>query len=690
MAGAFRLIARVTNIFDRATQAILEQGLPEQLVELLPRPPLEDGETEEQWQNWYFCKVYSDDGIRFTQGLVAGQHTKPLNASIDKDEFVAQCITAADAVGVPAEILVAIADLLTDTKNVPPRGNSATGPFLFLERSWAKFLATRPDLGLTVADRFHPEAQILVAVAEAAETEEKFQKAGAPAPTPGQHAFIRLFGRESIDELIELALPNPKDTFIDAVLADLRRLELENSVGQDVLQTEINAAAPALLGPPGARRKASEVLKSLDEALKEPLADAQTAVAAFRPRGPPEQPPAPGPVDNLKLGPNEQYRSAILEAAHKCDLEPGGLAALIDAEAAKKNGIWDKDSANPSSTARGLTQFLKGTWLQMAVLPETTLNKEAKKQNFVDARNRVTDPVALLRLRFDPRLSILSAAEYAASNLKIVLAKKPKCPNFYDPATPDGKMRLAYLCHHEGPGGALTYLRGGKSASYVDFLDNYIERKIVPSRFRGGPPAEPIVLPPSRPGAPITARPVPASNPVAFAQLEEAVNQWHWPIITDVGKAMEIAHHPTTGSAVGRESRRFLADRQGGRRFHVGLDLFCQEGDVVLAIADGTIVNYYHFYEGTFALLISHSGVVINYGEVAPDAPQEFNWRIGGAITAGQRIARVGRLNMIHFETYAAGTKQNARWMRGGPRPANLLNPTKLLLDLTARASRIK
>jgi muramidase (phage lysozyme) len=578
--------------------------------------------------------------------------------------------------------------LLSGVTNVAPRSSSAAGPFLFMERAWAKIVSSRPDLSVTVANRFDPEAQILVAAAELVETERRFLKAGVPAPTPGQHAFVRLFGTESVDELIKVLPPNPQDTSIEEILAELRTKVLDDSVGQDVLQTEINAAAPALIGPPGARRMASGVLKSLEDALKQPLANARAAVGALQPRPPPGPPPGPPPLSELNLGPNEQYRQAILEAAHKCNLHPAGLAALIDAEAAKKNGIWDKESANPTSTARGLTQFLKGTWLQMAVLPGTALNQEAKKFNFVNAKNEVADQIALLKLRFDPRLSILSAAEYAASNLKIVLAKKPKYPTFYDPATPDGLMRLAYLCHHEGPGGALTYLHGGKPPSYVEFLDNYIERKIVLSRFL--PSAQPIPVPPQPPGAPISAKPVPGSNPVDFAKLGTALNGCHWPVITSISKAMEIAHQSASGSPVGRESRRFLADRQGGKRFHVGLDLFCQEGDVVLAVADGTIINYYPFYEGTWALLISHSGVVINYGEVAPNAPKEFGWKVGGKVTPGQRIARVGGLNMIHFETYAPGTNQNARWMKGGQRPANLLNPTSLLLGLAAQATRLK
>ena len=54
----------------------------------------------------------------------------------------------------------------------------------------------------------------------------------------------------------------------------------------------------------------------------------------------------------------------------------------------------------------------------------------------------------------------MSAAEYAASNLSFVIpriANIANLPRFYNPDTSDGKMRLAYLCHHEGAGGALKY-----------------------------------------------------------------------------------------------------------------------------------------------------------------------------------------------------------------------------------------
>jgi murein DD-endopeptidase MepM/ murein hydrolase activator NlpD len=372
---------------------------------------------------------------------------------------------------------------------------------------------------------------------------------------------------------------------------------------------------------------------------------------------------------------------------------------LIDAEAAKlPSGLWNRDSTNPKSTAVGLTQFLKGTWSQMAKVPWTTLHEVASAR-------RITDAGALLDLRRDPALSIMSAAEYAGSNLKFVMNKNLSYPAFYDPRTSDGKMRLAYLCHHEGPGGACTYLRGGKAQSYVEFLDSYIGKKIVPSRFRHDPARVPIPGVGDAPSSggvagsgtarsgpaqiPTDVISVPPGNPVIFAELQDAEDQWHWPLITGETRAMTVSYRTGSNTVVGKPSREFLANRQGGRRYHVGMDIFCHQGDIVLAVADGEIVNFYPFYEGTNALFVKHGGVVINYGEVAPHSDDEFRWKKNDRVRAGQPIARVGRLNMIHLETYRPGTTQNARWMQDGSRaPSSLLNPTKLLLGLAARGTR--
>jgi spore germination cell wall hydrolase CwlJ-like protein len=182
--------------------------------------------------------------------------------------------------------------------------------------------------------------------------------------------------------------------------------------------------------------------------------------------------------------------------------------------------------------------------------------------------------------------------------------------------------------------------------------------------------------------------PVPAEPP--FATSTTPLDQMFWPVVTDLRQAMVVSYKDSAGKIVGSSGRCFFANRNGGSRHHVGMDIYCKESDAVVACADGTVVNYYPFYrtkrgEQSFALFVAHAGVVINYGEVKGGAPVQK----GKSVKAGDKIGVVSSTDMIHFETYVPGTTQNSRWLRGGTRPASLLNPTKLLLDLAANATRI-
>lgn len=86
----------------------------------------------------------------------------------------------------------------------------------------------------------------------------------------------------------------------------------------------------------------------------------------------------------------------------------------------------------------------------------------------------------------------------------------------------------------------------------------------------------------------------------------------------------EVAYRGVSGTNYGRPGRRFLADRSDGR-YHVGVDLWGEAGDIIVACEDGKIVNHYHFYDGVDALFEQcDSGLVINYGEVKPGSWQEF------------------------------------------------------------------
>jgi murein DD-endopeptidase MepM/ murein hydrolase activator NlpD len=706
----FKQIAAVCKIYNADTaehEEIPELGLPEQLVEVLPLPPLKPNETAQQWDPFYHCKVFADDGIRFTRGMVAKENTKPLNQTVDTESYAVECFNAAKAAGVDPAELLAVADFLSGIVGAAPPNSPATGPFRFMQESWAAIIAAAPDLDLSPADRFFPYKQPAAAAAEIAATVQKFEAAQARAPTVAEHAFVRLFGRQSADVLIQKAKqPALADPPIEPLIAAFSAQELRGSVTPDALIADISAAHANLLGQPGARLTVFVILQAVTTALQQSLPRARSLLAPLLPVLPPPREIPAGTAGNLKLDVNEVYREEIMAAATKCAMDPAGLAALIDAEADKlANGQWNRNSTNPTSTAVGLTQFLKGSWIDMATRAATTLNQTAKQRGFVDNNNRVTNSGDLLALRTDPALSIMSAAEYAASNLSFVIPRITKFPGFYDPSTSDGKMRLAYLCHHEGSGGALKYLRGGKEPSYVAHLDSYIDRRIVPSRFRTavtvvgpGPDLSPdrdTTGPSTRTTSgngtiPNDVMAVPAGRPLDFAALQAPEAQWHWPVITADTQAMKISYRTGPTSVAGKPSREFLANRQGGKRFHVGMDIFCHQGDIVLAIADGTIVRFYHFYEGTNALFVAHDGVVVNYGEVAPNSNSEFGWHEGSRVTAGQRIARVGRLNMIHFETYRPNTTQNERWMQNGsPPPPNLRNPTRVLLGLAAKGRRI-
>jgi murein DD-endopeptidase MepM/ murein hydrolase activator NlpD len=174
-------------------------------------------------------------------------------------------------------------------------------------------------------------------------------------------------------------------------------------------------------------------------------------------------------------------------------------------------------------------------------------------------------------------------------------------------------------------------------------------------------------------------------NGIDFA--EPSASALYWPIRTRDRGGREIAYQGVSTRIFGRGGRRFLATRANGR-YHVGVDLWGEATDYIVACEDGTIVNHYYFYNNVHALIVQcDSGLVINYGEVEADSWNKFGLSIGSRVKGGQPIALVGRMvndSMCHFETYREGTKQNYRYYVGKQPPSALLNPTKYLLHLAA------
>jgi len=177
--------------------------------------------------------------------------------------------------------------------------------------------------------------------------------------------------------------------------------------------------------------------------------------------------------------------------------------------------------------------------------------------------------------------------------------------------------------------------------------------------------------------------PVPPARPILFAPLPPAGS--YWPIVTQNAKGREVAFKRTDGTIVGNSSRMFLARRSDGGRYHVAVDLYADNRDPILACENGTIVNFYHFYRSTYALLVEHDNYVINYGEVHQDSLSVHHLKIGDRVRAGQPIGLAGKMyssSMLHFEMYTRGTRSNKRYLQGGTPPKELLNPTKYLLHL--------
>jgi murein DD-endopeptidase MepM/ murein hydrolase activator NlpD len=166
---------------------------------------------------------------------------------------------------------------------------------------------------------------------------------------------------------------------------------------------------------------------------------------------------------------------------------------------------------------------------------------------------------------------------------------------------------------------------------------------------------------------------------------------FYWPVRTLHSRGREVAFQGESGQIYGRPGRRFLATREtddGRARYHVGVDLWGDEGDVVVACADGTVVNARFFYHGTYRVLVEHDACVINYGEVKKDSWREFGLASGSRVRAGDPIALVGKMDedsMCHFEMYVSGTTDTARWYRSDDDPPEeLLNPTAFLLRIAA------
>jgi len=143
-----------------------------------------------------------------------------------------------------------------------------------------------------------------------------------------------------------------------------------------------------------------------------------------------------------------------------------------------------------------------------------------------------------------------------------------------------------------------------------------------------------------------------------------------------------------------------------GARYHAGIDLYGSYRDVIVAPEQVEVVNFYHFYRGTYALFVRTSSQVLNIGEVDESSLAYFGHKtpalrlrgrrtlttvsgdthpllgVGSVIEAGEPLAIVGKMHrssMLHFEVYTIDTITNRRWYRTAALPSELRDPTPYL-----------
>lgn len=291
-----------------------------------------------------------------------------------------------------------------------------------------------------------------------------------------------------------------------SVRADLlyraARLELHDRLWQAALGTSERSSDPS------ADRPAPALLRL--ETLIEALAAEDRLQPALSPAASPEvQSGTEGASSgSLRLGGNQPLAPVLERAAARTGLEPALLAAIVDAEAARRpDGSWNPASRNPRSSAEGLGQFLTGTWLGEARRPGSWLRATAEARGWIGADGAVKPEArqALLALRQDPAASIEAIADHAAANLRHLRARG---------VAPSGlpqTARAAYLAHHLGLGDATRYLGGGlgeeragrllaaqvggaaagrriaaagsAAQAHRAWLDHYVDQRVRPARF---------------------------------------------------------------------------------------------------------------------------------------------------------------------------------------------------------------
>jgi hypothetical protein len=133
--------------------------------------------------------------------------------------------------------------------------------------------------------------------------------------------------------------------------------------------------------------------------------------------------------------------------------------------------------------------------------------------------------------------------------------------------------------------------------------------------------------------------------------------------------------------------------------YHSGIDLYCEENQEIIAIESGKIVNIEIFtgpeadppspwWNQTYSIMVEGKSGVIGYCELKP----MFYIYLGMEIEEGDLLGKIipvlkrdkgNGTTMAHIELYKPGAKSHLTWNHGEEKPDQLLDPTKLLINIS-------
>lgn len=155
---------------------------------------------------------------------------------------------------------------------------------------------------------------------------------------------------------------------------------------------------------------------------------------------------------------------------------------------------------------------------------------------------------------------------------------------------------------------------------------------------------------------------------------------WLWPLTTAFPK---VPRAPEPGA--------FGVERS--HDIHTGVDLYCEAGELVVAVEPGVVVAVEPFtgpsadspwWNDTNAVVVRNGWWHVVYGELGTVGLPS----VGTEICTGQVLGVVARVlrhdkgrptSMLHFEMYDASFTSPVWWKKGEAKPMGLLNPTDLL-----------